>query len=133
VEVEIPLDADGFLDQECPTCLRVFRVVVDDELAEPADGRTGCPYCGARLQGSEFLTPEQVDYLTDLAGDQAINEIEAMGLEVEREGVRSPLPEPRGDLPIARFDCHVSHQVKVMASWVEAGQPLYCTVCGAER
>lgn len=132
MEVGIPLDADGFLDQECPSCHRPFRVLVDDEAADPPDDRTGCPYCGARFEVSEFLTPEQVDYLTERATDQAIGELEAMGLRVERDGP-VPLPEPQGDLPVVRFDCHGSHPIKVMASWAEAGEPLHCTVCGAEQ
>ena len=48
--VSLPLDSEGFLRRECPTCEREFKWLPnldENEETEPtAGGGYFCPYCG---------------------------------------------------------------------------------------
>jgi DNA-directed RNA polymerase subunit RPC12/RpoP len=58
----IPLDSDGFLRRECPTCEREFKwrpsEAEVEEHDEPAD-TVGyfCPYCGVRAPDGGLVGP----------------------------------------------------------------------------
>jgi hypothetical protein len=61
----IPLDSDGFLRCECPTCEREFKWRPSDpdteEDGEPADtAGYFCPYCGVQAPGDAWLTQVQL-------------------------------------------------------------------------
>lgn len=129
MDVEIPLDQDGFLPQECPTCHRPFRIEVLDEEASSLH----CPYCGVKSDAGDFLTPAQVEYLVDAAADVAFREFEESGFRVERSGPRPPVPVPAGEAVRVDFACHPGPAVKVLPSWLDARQPLQCTACGSTR
>lgn len=68
--VSIPLDEDGFLGRECPTCEGPFKIHGDDYDALPADPVQTCPYCGHEQDHSSFLTRAQVERV-----DAAVNAI----------------------------------------------------------
>lgn len=62
--ITIPLDSDGFLRRECPTCERQFKwrssEAEAEEVVESADD-VGyfCPYCGVQAPTDSWLTQAQ--------------------------------------------------------------------------
>lgn len=129
IEVPIPLDDDGFLDRQCPTCSRQFRWLPSDSSEPPPDGRYGCPYCLARNDPGDFWTEEQAEFLVDQAGQALLTVMESDGWEVRHTGSVSE-PGDAGTLTSVFFLCHPGEPVKVYADWVQAGQPVACLICG---
>lgn len=70
-KVSIPLDDDGFLGRECPSCNQHFRVVHDEYAALPEDLRLWCVYCGHHDDHSEFTTEQQRARVMRAAADYA--------------------------------------------------------------
>jgi len=68
IEVTFPTDGDGFVGRECPdrTCLGYFKVRPGTGLSGPGL-QCHCPYCGHTADGSDFATPEQVEYAKSVA------------------------------------------------------------------
>jgi hypothetical protein len=72
MRISIPLDSDGFLRRECPTCEREFKwlpsshnlaedsLTDDAALEAPSAPRYFCPYCGVQAAASSWLTKAQV-------------------------------------------------------------------------
>ena len=56
LEMSMPLDSDGFLRRECPTCEREFKWFHTPEgegtAAPIIDGGYFCPYCGGSCSAS---------------------------------------------------------------------------------
>jgi hypothetical protein len=62
LSVSFPLDADGFLRRECPTCEREFkwRHSEDEGESEPmADSGYFCPYCAVQARPESWFTKPQ--------------------------------------------------------------------------
>src|SRR5687767_1509501 len=64
LSVSFPLDSDGFLRRECPTCEREFkwRYIEDEGESEPMpDGGNFCPSCAVQAPPDSWFTkPQQV-------------------------------------------------------------------------
>jgi hypothetical protein len=76
--VSFPLDTDGFLRRECPTCEREFKWhhSEDEGDSEPmADSGYFCPYCAVQAPPESWFTKPQ----------QALVESTIQGVEV-RDG-----------------------------------------------
>ncbi len=59
----IPVDSDGFLRRECPTCEREFKWLPaseDDDAAGMPDGGYFCPYCGVQAPDDAWFTEAQL-------------------------------------------------------------------------
>ncbi|HEV7751795.1 MAG TPA: hypothetical protein VGO71_09640, partial [Baekduia sp.] len=62
----MPLDSDGFLRRECPTCEREFKVFVHQVAGEEADaqgpqpGGYYCPYCAIQADANAWFTKAQI-------------------------------------------------------------------------
>lgn len=131
------IDADGFLSQECPSCVQRFKVVFGEGSEEPI---SHCPYCGYNGQDCWHTQP-QVDYLQAFAANVAIGP-ELKKLERQMKGMskgflqikmKSNLPGPPSEpvetdepFDILRFPCcneiikatrHAQH---------------FCIICGTE-
>ena len=147
-EVEFPLDADGFLRRECPSCEQVFKWHHGKTDDAPEDfeypGNYWCPRCGQPAGPESWWTPEQLDYL-ELVQNVAVHDAvsEAMGgfskprrnsairIEVTtspRPGMPDPLVEP-DDMDVIAPPCHAWEPVKVPE---ESEPPYFCLVCGTE-
>ncbi len=65
LEMSMPLDSDGFLRRECPTCEREFKWYYTSEeqgdAAPIADGGYFCPYCGVQAESNTWLTQAQAE------------------------------------------------------------------------
>lgn len=64
MQVNIPLDDDGYLDRECPNdaCVAPFKIFADDWTEKVRDEEVFCPVCGHRGTSDQWLTKEQVEH-----------------------------------------------------------------------
>lgn len=147
--IAVPLDPDGFLRRECPTCHREFKWFngrVEDTPPEWEDPEAYfCPYCGIPADGDSWFTQAQVAYVeqallgrtTELIQDE-LNDI-VRGVNRQGGPIRMsisgkegsappppPLSEPN-DMVAVASSCHPFEPIKVVDGWVE---PLHCLVCG---
>ncbi|WP_026932092.1 hypothetical protein [Glycomyces tenuis] len=65
--ISIPLDEDGFLGRQCPSCDQVFRISQEDYGPLPDVLVLYCVYCGHHEGHSEFMTQQQRERLQQAA------------------------------------------------------------------
>ena len=149
VEMSLPLDADGFLRRECPTCERQFKWWH----TPPSEGPSGevqeepeayyCPYCQEPAPLGSWWTHEQVEYMQQLAVAEALGpQLWRMKNNLERESRRSKgisfeastdafsRPEPlveSEDMRRVDMPCHPEEPLKVDEEW---DAEVACLVCG---
>lgn len=132
--VPVPLDSDGFLRRECPTCGEQFKwhhgpVSAQAESA-PAPDSYYCPLCGQPADPDNFLTTEQVEYAQAEAMPLVLRQLqdEVPGLTVTSSVAGPPALTEPNDMQIIASPCHDYEPVKVPD---DHGGPFYCLVCGA--
>ncbi|NYE95893.1 hypothetical protein FHU41_002143 [Psychromicrobium silvestre] len=145
VPVSIPLDSDGFLRRECPTCeqeFKWFNHAAGDDDAEPTS-QYFCPLCGVAASLDSWWTPAQLEYGFGSAGgalDQAVRDAftdafkgiggmkfepnSSLSLNIETP---DPLIEP-DDMVIVEPPCHPNEPLKVPDSYTER---VFCLICGS--
>jgi hypothetical protein len=151
IAMSIPLDSDGFLRRECPTCEREFKWFPNEDedgdidVAEPVpDGGYYCPYCGVQAPADAWLTQAQVALAENLIERQVMGPM-LKGLAKDVEGIgrrsgglvsasmRNDEPDEldalteADDMRRVDFECHPSEPVKVLDDWT---RPLRCLICG---
>jgi hypothetical protein len=145
--MSIPLDSDGFLRRECPTCEREFKWLAsqnDDEDPTPEpDGGIYCPYCSVQAPGDAWHTPAQLEQaraiiMREVVGPQlenlgrSINRLNRSGGMVQAS-MKADLPdEPESNaeddaMRQVDFACHPDEPVKVDEGWAK---PVHCLICG---
>ena len=137
IEVSFPTDSDGFLSQECPSCVQRFKVLFGQGSEEPI---SFCPYCGYNDQGC-WSTQEQNSHMQEVALDVLVApELKKLDRELKRESdglfsvnIESDLPKPSAppmetDEPfdILHFPC-CQETVKLNRQ-----QSHFCIICGTE-
>lgn len=146
ISVSIPLDADGFLRRECPTCEQQFKCFSGDTEDKPHDVEDPtiyfCPYCGLSAPIDHWWTQEQLNYATGTAAGPIMEQVEdemrkaLSGLSSGLINVTvgsveaSPLPAPpheANDMILVEAPCHSYEPIKIVDSW---DQPVHCLVCG---
>lgn len=144
IPVSLPLDSDGFLRRECPTCegeFKWFSHQEGDPDAETVD-KYFCPLCGvpagleswwtpAQLEYMEGATAPQVDRLIQDSLNDAFKGMKGTTVKPNRSysrGISTPsaIVEP-DDMTIAEPPCHPNEPVKVPET---ATAKVYCLVCG---
>ncbi|NEE03851.1 hypothetical protein [Phytoactinopolyspora halotolerans] len=144
VSVSLPLDSDGFLRRECPTCEREFKWFSHDEGdtdAELAD-QYFCPLCGVSADTDSWWTPAQLDHAQGMAGPQ-IDQIVQDSMADMFKGAKNiefkpnrnfsldlPTPEPLhepDDMVIVEPPCHPNEPVKVPE---DSTGHIHCLICG---
>jgi hypothetical protein len=131
--ISVPLDSDGFLRRECPTCEREFKWLPSDD-AEPAEpGGYFCPYCGVQALEDEWLTKAQVELARetvarDIVGPMMEDFARRVGGRYESNvpGESAELTED-DDMRRVDFACHPGEPLKVLDDW---SAPVYCLICG---
>lgn len=149
LSMSVPLDSDGFLRRECPTCEREFKWLpssVDDaaEVTPPPDGGYYCPYCAIQAPEGQWFTKAQTEHAQNMVARQVVGPmLKDFSRDLNRAGVRSggflsvnarydapddmePLTEA-DDMKRVDFGCHPGEPVKVLDAWDE---PVHCLVCG---
>lgn len=136
----IPLDSDGFVRRECPTCEREFKWHISDDEDEAADVPVGgyfCPYCAVQSSVDAWFTQEQLEVAQAVAIEQIVDPMlrktaKKMGGRYEK-GRRDPVPDLDDvvdDMRRVDFACHPAEPVKVANNW---DRPVTCLVCGSSR
>ena len=140
--LELPLDSDGFLRRECPSCLEEFKWHHG-----PTDGAPEafiypqlhfCPRCGRSAPLDAWWTRAQLEYQQEVvsasAGDilrQTMKGLGSTGLKFKTGSSQKPsVPDPlfeANDMMMIAPPCHAWEPVKVPA---EARSPFYCLLCG---
>jgi DNA-directed RNA polymerase subunit RPC12/RpoP len=147
VQMSLPLDDDGFLRRECPTCEREFKrlYVEQDDEAEPATDGVYCPYCGVRAPANAWWTQAQLTAAYALMyRDVVAPELEELrrtadGVRRNSGGLFSvevsydepsepPTLTERSDMRRIDFVCHPAEPVKVADDWAE---DIHCLICGS--
>ena len=126
----IPLDSDGFLRRECPTCEREFKwrpsEVEAEEHVEPDDAGYFCPYCGVQAPVDAWLTSAQVALAQNIVAREVIGPMVSKIGRYEAPDELGPLTEA-DDMTLVVFSCHPSEPLKVLDDW---HKPAYCLICG---
>ena len=145
--ISLPLDADGFLRRECPSCERQFKWFPGGTDEKPDDFVDPpvyhCPYCGRPAPADAWWTGEQLEFAEASLAGPATDEIEYMlgdafkslqggplGITVD---VESDVPEPPAplvepdDMLGVQAPCHPWEPVKVDETW---GDEIHCLICG---
>lgn len=129
-EMAIPLDSDGFLRRECPTCEREFKWRPSDagteEHVEPDDAGYFCPYCGVQAPTDTWLTKAQVALAQNIVAREVIGPIVSKLGAYEAPDEFDPLTEV-DDMSLVSFPCHPSEPLKVLDTW---RKPVRCLICG---
>lgn len=142
--MSIPLDSDGFLRRECPTCEREFKVFVipeaDDEsqAQSPKPGGYFCPCCAIQSQPDAWFTKAQLAKAQSILLQEFVEpELEKFkrsiegtpGVSVEINVADQPVPElsESDDMRRVDFSCHPKTPVKVAEDYDQA---VHCYLCG---
>ena len=147
--MSLPLDADGILRRECPTCERQFKwwptLPPDDAIDETQEAVEVyfCPYCHEPADPDAWWTKEQLEYAQQLALAEALgpqlrrmkNNLErgsrrAHGVSFEMSVTSLSRPEPLSEPDdMVRIDvpCHPEEPLKVDEEWEHE---VTCLVCG---
>ncbi len=147
LSMSIPLDSDGFMRWECPTCEREFkaRPTPEGEESVPVpDGGYFCPYCGVQAPPDAWLTKAQAELAQSLVMAEVVDPmIKKFADDVGKIGRRSgglvsarvehmpsekPVPLTElDDMTRVDFPCHPSEPIKVLDDWT---RPVRCLICG---
>lgn len=137
MEVNIGTDTDGFLSQECPSCIQRFKVKPGEGSDEPI---SYCPHCGHNGQEC-WHTPEQVEYAQSVAIDTVVApELKKLQRQMKRASngffkinLDLNLPKPSDSpietdepLAILHFPC-CDETVKLRKQ-----EQHFCIICGTE-
>jgi uncharacterized Zn finger protein (UPF0148 family) len=76
LSVSIPLDSDGFMRRQCPTCEREFKSRPTPDGEEPVpvpDGGYFCPYCGVQAPLGSWFTKAQAELAQAIAVAEVVD------------------------------------------------------------
>lgn len=149
IEMNIPLDPDGFLSRECPNCERQFKWKPISSTSDDTEGGEiesyYCPYCYQPAPPNAWWTKEQLEYAQQIAFKQVvepqleklqkqINQLSNSSSLIQAKASISGFSEPDPELldaieNLARIDfpCHLEGPIKVDKMW---SQEIACFLCG---
>jgi hypothetical protein len=142
--VSLPLDDDGFLRRECPSCEREFKWH-DGPTEDRPEGEVDppvywCPLCGESAGPDSWWAQAQLQYIQDSAMPHVH---EAIGRELTKafrgqrgisfKSTAGDLPVPDAlhepnDMVIVHPPCHPWEPVKIPE---QHGGQLHCLICGS--
>lgn len=143
----VPLDSDGFLRRECPTCERELKVrpaLGEEEPVQPLEGGYFCPYCGVQAPPNSWFTKAQIQSAHSVVVNEVLNPMlkkfsddigsiarRSGGLVSARVSHQTPEKSPQltedDDMKVVTFTCHPAEPVKVLDDW---SGPAMCFACG---
>lgn len=151
LSVSLPLDSDGFLRRECPTCERKFKWLPSEEtegeseVAPVSAGGYYCPYCAIQAPPDEWWTQAQLELVNSLVSKEIVEpelqKLERSFRDISRRSggfigasVETDLPPETDplvevdDMRRVDFPCHPSEPLKVLEDWT---REVHCLICGA--
>ena len=146
LSMAIPVDSDGFLRRECPTCEREFKWLPaseDDDAVSMLDGGYFCPYCGVQAPADAWFTKAQmalarsiteaevVEPMLSKFADDIARSFRGAGMTTRstpRRQADEPEPLTEAD-DMTRVDvaCHPTEPLKILDDW---HGPVHCLICG---
>lgn len=142
--VEFPLDSDGFLRRECPSCEREFKWLHTPEGSSYPTDQYFCPLCGVAAGPDSWWTKAQIEHIRAAVMPEIGRAIQdsferaarsSKFLQVKRGPAShvhgddpDPLVEP-DDMVIVEPPCHPDEPLKVPA---ESTGQVHCLICGDE-
>lgn len=143
----VPLDSEGFLRRQCPTCERELKWLAKEEEGEQSlpesEGGYFCPYCAIQAPGGSWWTEAQIQAAHSILTEEVVKpqldkfkrQIEGMNrggfvkfsVETETSEPADPLTEI-DDMKRVDFACHPGAAVKVIDEWE---RDVHCPICGA--
>src|SRR6266545_5821550 len=134
LSMSLPLDGDGFLRRECPTCEREFKWLPSPDQLEEGNGDSRaaaphaqppeayyCPYCAVTAPPDAWFTKAQIAVMHDIARREReiakLNRTSGGFLGIEAHLDRDePQPAPQldetDDMRRVNFTCHPDEPVK---------------------
>lgn len=148
--MSLPLDADGFLRRECPTCEQQFKwwptLPPEEASAEETQEAVEayfCPYCHEPAPPDAWWTKEQLEYAQELAAAEVLGpqlrrlKSDMEGSNRQSRGIRFDISLPSLSRPesliepddMVRVDvpCHPEEPIKVDEAWE---REVACLICG---
>lgn len=144
IKISIPLDSDGFMRRECPSCEREFKWLPTAEGGEsPAAYR--CPYCREVGAPDQWWTKQQAEHIAETVQAQVVRpQLDKMAKDFNRRSPKGGLisakmtvkPARRSTASLAELDdmvrvdfsCHPEEPLKVLESWKS---PVGCLLCSS--
>jgi hypothetical protein len=148
----MPLDSDGFLRRECPTCERELKWYYtppeDVGNAAPIDGGGYfCPYCGVQAEADTWLTRAQAELAQSMVAAQVLGPmLKKFGDDMKGIGrgsggmigakVTYDVPDELDpiteidDMTRVDFECHPTEPVKILDDWDKL---VRCVICGKPK
>lgn len=144
INVQLPLDADGFLRRRCPTCGREFKWSSHQEGDRDAEhvDQYFCPLCGEPAPIDDWSTDAQSDAFHELGQAAAAQYVQDAMRDAFRgskhikykPGTAPAEPTPPdellhepNDMTIVEPPCHPGEPLKVPDG---ALNDLHCLLCG---
>jgi len=147
IPVPLPLDQDGLIRRECPSCRRQFKwhngPANEEAEAEGSPPIYYCPICGEPAPQDAWFTEEQLTFARGNALPAVMREVQrelkhAFGKSSRGSGFRfeanhAGIPDVPGalvepnDMQIIASPCHSYEPVKVPD---DAAGPFHCLICG---
>jgi hypothetical protein len=131
--MSVPIDGDGFLRRECPTCEREFKWLPADE-SDPAEPRRYyCPYCAIQAPVDHCLTKGQVEAAQQVVARELVDPMMRDFARRTGASYKSNVSDERqelveeNDMRRVDFECHPGEPLKVLDDWTE---PVHCLICG---
>jgi uncharacterized Zn-finger protein len=80
VEVQFPLDSEGYLRRACPYCGREFKILPArcaklNAEPKPPHGNLYCPYCAHFADANSWWTDAQVELISDIVHADVLHPI----------------------------------------------------------
>lgn len=146
IPMSLPLDGDGFLRRECPTCERQFKCLVSQDNADATPAPPGgyfCPYCAVQAPADSWWTKAQLEAGKAVLHRKVIApELEKFRRNIDQinrgSGLLNISARIEGDEPeelslgetddMRRivFGCHPDDPIKVLDDWE---RPVHCLIC----
>lgn len=146
LSISLPLDEDGFLRRECPTCEREFKWLYtesEEDSVKPDGAGYFCPYCAVQAPSNAWWTPAQLERMQAIAAQEVLGpELKKFGKSIERMNRSGGLISASFDVDLTKvpdenvednsgrrvdFPCHPEEPVKVDEAWTKS---VHCLVCG---
>jgi hypothetical protein len=144
IPMSVPLDSDGFMRRECPTCERElkWRPTPEGEEGLPVpEGGYFCPYCAVQAPTGSWWTKAQLDAVQAKIHNEVVKPmLDDFGKSLERassphvritskstDRAEEPQLSESDDMQRVDFSCHPEEPVKVLDGW---DQPVHCMICG---
>jgi uncharacterized Zn-finger protein len=133
---QIPLDDDGYLRRECPSCEREFKRGTrrSSTSRDSANDWLFCPYCGRQAQASRWLTKSQVKFTKNLVANHVeqrkshvgFKSLNLLAFRTQSDVAHAGMSEPND---MARVDmvCHPRESIKISEEWIGN---VRCPRCG---